>query len=201
MPHAPSARYSPGSTVTNLAEDIGAGVELGFYRLLSASGGFTLHNADKMINYSHTPQSARYAFTFWAFPRDEWVTNLKAYLVFANRHFAEHGFRCNMPLGSYFIRQDTHSLLSHSYDGDIISIDPIHAPGDHDREKWADFLNEFNGWAHQRGGSPLLNQSPFVTKEHVVSAYGERWKTVSDWIRASDPNGRMLNPFFQELMW
>ncbi len=34
-----------------------------------------------------------------------------------------------------------------------------------------------------------------------MSAYGERWKTVSDWIRASDPNGRMLNPFFRELMW
>jgi hypothetical protein len=47
---------------------VAAGVELAFYRLLSAGGGFTLYNPDKTINYSKTPQSARYAFTFWAFP-------------------------------------------------------------------------------------------------------------------------------------
>jgi hypothetical protein len=46
-----------------------------------------------------------------------------------------------------------------------------------------------------------LNQSPFVAKEHVVSAYGERWRTLSDWVRTIDPTGRMRNPFFQELLW
>ncbi len=194
-------QHGPGPTLTNLAEDLGAEVELGFYKLLSASGGFTLYNPDKMIDYSHTSESARYAFTFWAFPRQEWVVNLNAYLDFADRHFKEHGFRCNMPLGSYFIRQDSHSLLSYSSDGDVISIDPIHAPGDRDRAAWAEFLHAFNAWAHQRGGKPLLNQSPFVTKAHVVSAYGERWKTVCDWIRTVDPDGRMLNPFFRELLW
>ena len=41
-----------------------------------------------------------------------------------------------MPLGSYFIRQDTSSLLSYTHDGDIISLDPIHAPGDRDKAAW-----------------------------------------------------------------
>jgi len=192
-------QHSPAA-VTDVVEDIGAGVELGFYQLLSVSGGFTLYNPDKMVNYSKTPQSARYAFTFWAFPRGEWVRNLNDYVAFAENHFAMHGFRCNMPLGSYFIRQDDSSLLSYTHDGDVISLDPIHAPGTGDKTGWETFLRAFNEWAAARGGVPLLNQSPFVKKAHVVAAYGDRWKKLSDWIRSVDPDGRMLNPFFAELL-
>jgi hypothetical protein len=47
-------------------------------------------------------------------------------------------------------------LLSYSYDGDIISPDPIHAPGDSDKPAWASFLQAFNDWAHRRGSGPLL---------------------------------------------
>ena len=70
-----------------------------------------------------------------------------------------------------------------------------------DQAAWDAFLKAFNEWAHARGGIPLLNQSPFVTRAHVVAAYGERWKTLSDWIRTSNPGGRLLNPFFKELLW
>jgi FAD/FMN-containing dehydrogenase len=192
-------QHSP-SAVTTVVEDIGAATELGFYQLLSAIGGFTLYGPDKMVNYSHTPQSARYAFTFWAFPRNDWVDNLNDYIEFAEAHFARHGFRCNMPLGSYFIRQDTSSLLSYTHDGDIISLDPIHAPGDLDKAQWIAFLESFNEWSAARGGVPLLNQSPFVKKQHVVAAYGDRWQKLCDWIRTVDPDGRMLNPFFAELL-
>jgi hypothetical protein len=136
--------HSPTANVTNALEDVGSSIELGFYQLLSATGGFTLYGPEKMINYSKTPQSARYAFTFWAFPRNDWAKNLKDYVAFADQHFAAHGFRCNMPLGSYFIRQDRSSLLSYTWDGDVISIDPIHAPGDRDHAAWDNFLRAFN---------------------------------------------------------
>ena len=33
-------------------------------------------------------------------------------------------------------RQDTSSLLSYTYDGDIISLDPIHSPGERDKAAW-----------------------------------------------------------------
>jgi FAD/FMN-containing dehydrogenase len=192
--------HSVSAEVTNAVEDLGFSIELGFYRLLSAIGGFTLYDPDKMIDYSKTPASARYAFTFWAFPRDEWVKNLQDYVEFANRYFEQHGFRCNMPLGSYFIRKDTSSLMSYTYDGDIISLDPIHSPGERDKVAWATFLREFNDWAHQRQGKPLLNQSPFITRQHVVSAYGERWQKLGDWIRTADPDRRMVSPYFAELL-
>ena len=192
-------QHSPAAAI-DIIEDIGSGIELGFYQLLSATGGFTLYDPDKMVNYSKTPPSARYAFTFWAFPRNDWVRNLNDYVAFAEAHFARHGFRCNMPLGSYFIRQDTSSLLSYTHDGDIISLDPIHAPGESDKAAWEAFLRAFNEWAALRGGVPLLNQSPFVTRAQVAAAYGDRWKTLSNWIRSVDPDGRMLNPFFAELL-
>ena len=189
-----------GTAIGKVKERLGYGIELGFYRLLSAAGGFTLHGPDKTINYSKTPQSARYAFTFWAFPRAAYVKNLKDYVKWAEDYYKRTGFRCNMPLGSYFIRKDRSSLLSYTWDGDIISLDPINAPGEHEQEAWATFLKAFNEWAHQRGGIPLLNQSPFVKKEHVVAAYGDRWKKLGDWLRVVDPDRRMVNEFFAELL-
>jgi hypothetical protein len=62
------------------------------------------------------------------------------------------------------------------------------------------FLQAFNAWAHERGGIPLLNQSPFVLREHVVAAYGDRWTTLSDWVRSVDPDRRMVNEFFADLL-
>jgi FAD/FMN-containing dehydrogenase len=194
-------RYTPGATLTTLFEDLWFAMQRASYKFVSAIGGFSLYDPDKIVNYARTPPSARYAFTFWAFPRADWVSNLKAYLEFSDQHFKKYGFRCNIPLGSYFIRQDSSSLLSYSYAGDILSLDPIHAYSDHDKAAWEYFLQEFNAWAHGRGGIPLLNQSPFVEKAQVVAAYGERWKQLSDWVRTVDPQGRMRNAFFQELLW
>jgi hypothetical protein len=88
--------HSVSTDVTNAVEDLGFDIELGFYRLLSATGGFMLHDPDKMIDYSRTPKSARYAFTFWD--------------------------------------------------------------------------------------------------------YADRWKQLSDWVRTADPDGRMVSPFFAELL-
>ncbi|HEU0060758.1 MAG TPA: FAD-binding protein [Hyphomicrobiaceae bacterium] len=161
-------------------------------------GGATLYNPDKTIDYSRTRPSARYAFTFWAFPRGQWLGALREYLVFTEQHFKKYDFRCNMALGSYFIRKDTSSILSYSHDGDIFSIDPIHACTD--KPAWDRFLNEFNEFAYKRNGIPLLNQSPFVARRHVEAAYGARWSEFSQWVGQQDPQGRMLNPFFAALL-
>jgi len=189
-----------GTGIGRIKETLGTGLELAFYRLLSASGGFTLEAPDKTINYSKTPRSARYAFTFWAFPRADFVRNLKDYVKWADSYYERTGFRCNMPLGSYFIRKDRSSLLSYTWDGDIISLDPIHAPSEREPDAWPTFLEAFNEWAHERGGLPLLNQSPFVTRKHVVDAYGDRWRKLGEWLATIDPERRMVNEFFAELL-
>jgi hypothetical protein len=168
------------------------------FSTLHLTGGITLLAPDKIIDYSKTPDSAKYAFTFWAFPRAQWLTTLRAYLDFADQHFKTTGFRCNMPLGAYHIRLDTNSILSYTYDQEIFSIDPIHASTDN--AAWQYFLQQFNDFASQRNGIPLLNQSPFVTQQHVEAAYGQRWLDFVQWVKTMDPTGRMLNPFFAQLL-
>lgn len=168
------------------------------YATLRLFGGITLLAPDKTVDYSHTPASARYAFTFWAFPRAQWLDTLRAYLDFADQHFKSTGFRCNMPLGAYHIRRDTHSILSYTHDDEIFSIDPIHASTND--TAWHYFLQQFNEFAYRRNGIPLLNQSPFVERKHVEAAYGKRWFEFSEWVKTMDPNGRMLNPFFASLL-
>lgn len=168
------------------------------YAQLHLAGGITLLAPDKTIDYHNTPATARYAFTFWAFPRAEWLNTLLAYLDFTDQYFKDTGFRCNMPLGAYHIRRDASSLLSYTQDQEIFSIDPIHAPTD--ASAWQAFLRKFNDFASQRNGIPLLNQSPFVTQAQVQTAYGQRWSQFCAAVRDADPNGRMLNPFFAALL-
>jgi hypothetical protein len=103
-----------------------------------------------------------------------------------------------MPLGAYHIRRDVSSLLSYTHEHEIVSIDPIHASTDD--AAWHYFLQQFNQFAFQRNGIPLLNQSPFVERRHVEAAYGQRWLEFSEWVRTTDPSGRMLNPFFAALL-
>ncbi len=168
------------------------------YGTLHLFGGISLLAPDKTVDYRSTPASAKYAFTFWAFPRAQWLSTLRAYLDFADQHFKATGFRCNMPLGAYHIRRDTNSILSYTYDQEVFSIDPIHAVTDVDA--WHNFLQQFNEFSYQRNGIPLLNQSPFVERKHVEAAYGQRWIDFCKWVRTMDPSGRMLNPFFAELL-
>ena len=193
-------RHTPAGVVRNVIETAWLGCQKLIYRSLSAIDGFSLYGPDKIMNYRDTPPSARYAFTFWAFPFDQWVENLRAYLEFSEDHFRRYGFRCNMPLGSYFIKKDASSVLSYTHDGDVLSLDPIHAYRAEDQEEWHRFLREFNAWAHARGGIPLINQSPFVDHEQVVAAYGARWQRFSDWVATVDPDRRMQNGFFSGLL-
>jgi hypothetical protein len=168
------------------------------YGALHLAGGITLLAPDKIIDYHSTPADAKYAFTFWAFPRSQWLNTYLAYLDFADQYFKDTGFRCNMPLGSYHIRRDASSLLSYTQDEEVFSIDPIHAPTD--LAAWQAFLQAFNEFAAQRNGFPLLNQSPFVTQQQVQAAYGQRWLQFSTAVRSADPSGRMLNPYFSALL-
>jgi hypothetical protein len=168
------------------------------YSTLNLTGGISLLAPDKTVDYRHTPESAKYVFTFWAFPKAQWLETLRAYLDFADEHFKATGFRCNMPLGSYYIRQDNKAILSYSKDGDTFSIDPIHA--NTNNAAWERFLREFNEFSYRRNGFPLLNQSPFVERKHVEGCYGQRWFEFSAWVKKMDPKRRMLNPFFESLL-
>jgi hypothetical protein len=81
---------------------------------------------------------------------------------------------------------------------ETFSIDPIHAPTN--LPAWHNFLRRFNDFAFEHRGTPLLNQSPFVERQHCEAAYGARWGEFSTWVKSEDPQRRMLSPFFAELL-
>ena len=168
------------------------------FAALRATRGFSLNNPEKIVDYSHTPPSSRFSFTFWAFPVGQWLDTLREYRKFADQHFAKYGFRCNCPLVCYHVPKDGSSTLSFTRDGDVLTIDPIHAYSDF--PAWERYLREFNEFAYQRKGIPLLNQTPFVEKKHVTGAYGDRWREFSNWVKTVDPDRRMVNAFFAELL-
>jgi hypothetical protein len=168
------------------------------YGALKFAGGISLYNPDKIVDYGSTPPSSRFSFSFWAFPAGEWLETFRAYRRFADQHFKKYGFRCNLALVSYHIPKDTSSLLSYTSDGDVLTIDPIHAYTD--LGAWQRFLQEFNQFASARKGVPLLNQTPFIEKRYLNDAYGDRWRKFSDWVRSVDPERRMLNSFFAEIL-
>ena len=190
--------HVPTAALRNLSHDLSFIAYRATYATLGLTGGCALANPDKTIDYRSTPASGKYAFTFWSFPTAQWLSSLREYLAFAEQHFKTYGFRCNLPLGSYHIRKDTSGILSYTHDGEIFSIDPIHAYSD--LPGWERFLREFNEFAYKRNGVPLINQTPFLEKKHMMQGYGDRWREFSDWIRRSDPHGRMLNPFFASLL-
>ena len=190
--------FIQNSSLRHVAQQGNVDAEKLLYSILHLAGGITMLAPDKTVDYHDTPTEARYAFTFWAFPRSQWLQTYRAYLDFADQYFKNTGFRCNLPLGSYHIRRDTSSLLSYTYDQEVFSIDPIHASTDN--TAWHDFLRAFNDFAFQRNGIPLLNQSPFVEAKHVQAAFGWRWDQFKAAVQSMDPNRRMLNPFFADLL-
>jgi FAD/FMN-containing dehydrogenase len=117
---------------------------------------------------------------------------------FIDQFIADDDLRNAVQDNTMDIRKDRAALLSYSHDGEVFSIDPIHASTDD--AKWHHFLERFNDFAFERHGIPLLTQSPFVERKHVEAAYGDRWAEFSSWIRSADPTGRMLNPFFAALL-
>ena len=74
----------------------------------------------------------------------------------------------------YWISKDQQSLLSYSYDGTVMTIDPVSTanPG------WNEFLDAYNEFCIGHGGIPLFNQTPRLTRAQVQKALGDRWQDV-----------------------
>ena len=89
-------------------------------------------------------------------------------------------------------RADRNALLSYCWDGATLSIDPASTGG----KEWEDFLRAYNDFCSARGGEPLFNQTPFLTKEQAQKAFGGRLKLFADYRRQADPENRLLDSLF-----
>ena len=93
-------------------------------------------------------------------------------------------------------RADRKALLSYCWEGATLSIDPASTGG----KEWEEFLRAYNDFCSARGGEPLFNQTPFLTREQAQKAFGERLKLFADYRRQADPENRLLDSYFRDLL-
>jgi FAD/FMN-containing dehydrogenase len=152
--------------------------------------------ADQIIRYPTVANDSRYTFSFWAVPEERFGDALTGYVQFSKDYYKQHGYRSNMLSVGYRVLKDQESLLSYTYDGNAMTVDPVSTanPG------WEAFLDAYNELCSSQGGIPLLNQTARVTPAQTQKGLGDRWKAFAAARKSIDPAGRLLNGFFRGLL-
>lgn len=151
---------------------------------------------DQIIQYPTVSDDSRYTFSLFAFPEARYPEVLTEFFIFAKEYYSQKEYRSNLLYVGYRIAQDQKALLSYSFDGTVMTIDPVSTAN----AGWDEFLGAYNQFCHERGGLPLLNQTPGLTGAIVQKVYGDRWKAFTAARKEFDPNDRLLNDYFRELL-
>ena len=151
---------------------------------------------DQIIRYPTVANNSKYTFSLWAFPEENYPTVMAQHFQFCRKYYQDTGYRINMLFVGYRIAQDQKSLLSYSYDGNMMTIDPVSTgnPG------WKTFLAAYNQFCSDGGGIPLPNQTYGITRAQFRKALGARLRTFADARKIYDPGNRLLNAYFQDLL-
>jgi FAD/FMN-containing dehydrogenase len=151
---------------------------------------------DQIIRYPEVSNASRYTFSFCAFPAEKFPTVLADYFLFCKSYYQKCQYRNNMPDVGYHIAGDKKSLLSYSFDGPVITIDPV-STGE---QGWDAFLQAYNQFCFAHGGVPLLNQTPGVTRAQAEQAFNDRLQKLAEQRRIYDPHNRLLSDYFKDLL-
>ncbi len=138
----------------------------------------------------------RFTYSTWAFAQDDYPELIAEYFQFCRDYYKRQRYRANLLHLGHRLHQDPASVLSPSLTGPVITLDPS-STGD---EGWEDFVIEFNEFCSQRRGTPLLNQTRSLTQEQTSLAFGARLKLFNALRRRLDPDDRMLNAYFAQLL-
>jgi hypothetical protein len=135
---------------------------------------------------------ARFSYTTWAFPANEFANTVLAYKLFCKEYYATTGFRCDMPSVSFRINRDRSALLSPSFDSAMFTISPLSTQTD----GWDDFVFDFAEFAASHRGTPFFNQTRNAPADVVTQRYGSRLAFFNKVRRELDPGDRLLNQYF-----
>ena len=147
---------------------------------------------DQLIRYPHVAGKIKYTFSIWAFPEDKYSDILRAYFEFCKKHYKDTGYRCDLLNVGYRIYKDQSSLFSYSYDGNVMTLDPVSTGG----AAWEDFLKAYNDFCSDHGGVPLFNQTKWITPEQARKAFPVRLDIFKAKQKEYDPTNRLLNDYF-----
>ena len=152
--------------------------------------------AQQTTNYAHRPVLGAFTFSIWAFPEADYPSVLMDYQDFCREYYNQNRYQPDMLSVGYRVIQSQHSLLSYSYEGNVMTIDPV-AIG---CEEWHHFSKAFNDFAVEHGGKPLLNQTPNLRSDQLEKAFGNQWALFKDFRTQYDPDNRLLNAHFKSLL-
>jgi hypothetical protein len=80
---------------------------------------------DQIIHYPAVSDDSRYTFSLFAFAEEEYPAVLTDFFKFCKDYYAQKGYRSNLLYVGYRIAQDQKALLSYSYDGTVMTVDPV----------------------------------------------------------------------------
>jgi len=158
-------------------------------------GKNTLPQAQQ-IRYPAESNNDRYTFSIWAFPEENYIASLRRYFEFSKEYLRTRGYRVNLISVGYRIRADQSSLFSYSFNGDVMTFDPCSTGND----GWDEFLEAYNALCTEIGGVPLFNQTAHLTRPQVDKAFGDRILKFDRYRQEYDPNDRLLNDYFRNLL-
>lgn len=149
--------------------------------------------SDQLIRYPAKGGFSKYTFSIWAFPEETYTRILRDYFAFVRSYYRRTGYRCNMMNVGYRINADKSSLFSYSFEGTVLTIDPVSTgnPG------WEEFLVAYNEFCSQNAGIPLFNQTKSLVNRQANKAFGDRLNTFVEYRRRYDPSNRLLNKYFE----
>jgi len=151
---------------------------------------------DQIIHYPPVSDDSRYTFSLFAFAEEQYPKVIAEFFQFCRDYYNQHGYRSNLLYVGYRIAQDQKALLSYSYDGPVMTIDPVSTgnPG------WKEFLAVYNQFCIERDGKPLLNQTFGITPEIAKKAFGDRLTAMETTRKTYDPENRLLNDYLRSLL-
>jgi FAD/FMN-containing dehydrogenase len=150
----------------------------------------------RQVRYPDVAGGAGHTFSTWAFPEDRFVECLRRYVELCAKHDRDHAYAPDLPAACHFVAADQSALFSCSYAGPVVTISPTATGG----PGWEDFLGALNELAVELGGTPLFEQTGRLGRAHVEKAFGDRAAQFEALRRRSDPDDRMLNAYFRDLL-
>lgn len=151
---------------------------------------------DQIIDYPSVSDDHRYTFSLFAFIEEEFPAAIKDFYKFCNDYYDQEGYRSNLLYVGYRIAKDQQSLLSYSYHGNVMTLDPVSTAN----KGWDEFLIAYNQFCSERNGVPLFNQTANLTPEVMKKAVGDRLRILAELRRQYDPADRLLNEFFRPFL-
>jgi hypothetical protein len=151
---------------------------------------------DQIIDYPPVSDDHRYTFSLFAFQEETFPVAIRDFYKFCNDYYEQHGYRSNLLYVGYRIAEDQQSLLSYSFHGTVMTLDPVSTAN----KGWDEYLTAYNEFCSERNGVPLFNQTANLTPAIMKKAVGDRLQVLAETRKKYDPEDRLLNEFFRPFL-